>query len=65
VTAEVKKKGVTIKGDEKKGTITHKDFKGSYTTDGKHKITITISESPWYAPCSVIDEKLQEFFKGK
>ena len=65
VTKELKKKGVIIKGDEKKGTITHKDFKGSYVTDGKKKITITITDSPWYASCGAIDEKLKEFFKGK
>jgi hypothetical protein len=65
VTPELKKNGVTLSGDENKGTLKHKDFKGSYTTDGKHKITMTITDSPWYATCGVIDEKIQEYFKGK
>jgi hypothetical protein len=47
VSSELKKKGVTIHGDEKNGVLTHENFKGSYTTEGEHKITMTITDSPW------------------
>jgi len=64
VKKETKKDGVEFNGDENKGTFHVKkpDIKGSYTVS-KQKINFNIADHPWYASCSAIEDKVNDFFK--
>lgn len=70
-TKEAARNGVIIKGNDKKGTVTHSDvIDGSYTvkTDEKTKvstITFDLSENSIFVDCKDVKEKVTDYFKGK
>ena len=53
--------GATFTGDSQSGQFSHDSVEGTYkVADSTAHITIT--KKPWYAPWSVVESKVREFF---
>ena len=53
--------GGTFIGDVKSGSFEGKGIVGDYVINGDI-VTVTISHKPWYAPFSMVESKVREFF---
>jgi hypothetical protein len=66
VKKEAAKDNADFKGDETKGSFSAKggDVKGTYTVDGQKIAFNTKIDSVWI-PCTAVQAKLENYFKGK
>ena len=54
--------GAVFQGDSTRGTFATTGVSGVYVVDGQ-RVEITVVDKPWYAPWSMIQEKLSSFFR--
>ena len=59
--AAVEQAGGKIDGNPNAGTVSGKGVKASYMF-GASTIRIVIQEKPWYAPVSMVEKRVREFF---
>ena len=59
--AEAHKAGALFQGDETAGSFQGNGVAGEYHIEGG-TVTITITSKPFYAPWSLIESKLRDFF---
>lgn len=66
VKKEAGKNEITISGDDKKGSMTHKTkaVKGTYSVSGQ-KLTIKMEENLFGPLCPVINSEVKKWFSGK
>ena len=60
-----KEHGIEFKGNAKSGTVSGKGVKGWYKVSGKNpsKITIKVTDKPWYASCGMVKGKMDKAAK--
>lgn len=59
VRRNFEKNGVDVP-DEASGEIEQDDVKARFTYDGR-TLRVSVYEKPWYAPESMVEEKLRDF----